>query len=85
MVERSAVNRFVVGSNPTWGVSVHNCKVIKKKEQKKISPKFSKHVRLENFRTNFLVLQLNYAGTTLKIPVRITSADHRPAPLQTIL
>ena len=36
-------------------------------------------------KTNFLVLQLNYAGTTLKIPVRITSADHRPAPLQTIL
>ena len=26
-----------------------------------------------------------YAGTVLKIPVRITSADHRPAPLQTIL
>ena len=28
---------------------------------------------------------LGYAGTTLKIPVRITSADHKPAPLQTIL
>ena len=27
---------------------------------------------------------LDYAGTTLKIPVRITSADHNPAPLQTI-
>ena len=27
---------------------------------------------------------LGYAGTTLKIPVRITSADHNPAPLQTI-
>ena len=26
----------------------------------------------------------DYAGTTLKIPVRITSADHSPAPLQTI-
>ena len=26
-----------------------------------------------------------YAGTTLKIPVRITSADQSPAPLQTIL
>ena len=27
MVERSAVNRFVVGSNPTWG----DCKLIGKK------------------------------------------------------
>jgi len=26
-----------------------------------------------------------YAGTVLKIPVSITSADQRPAPLQTIL
>ena len=30
-------------------------------------------------------LRIIYAGTTLKIPVRITNADHRPAPLQTIL
>ena len=27
VVERSAVNRFVVGSNPTWG----DCKLIRKK------------------------------------------------------
>ena len=27
---------------------------------------------------------INYAGTTLKIPVRITNADHNPAPLHTI-
>ena len=25
-----------------------------------------------------------YAGTVLNIPARITKADHRPAPLQTI-
>ena len=33
----------------------------------------------------FFYFLVNYAGTVLKIPVRITSADHRPAPLQTIL
>ena len=34
---------------------------------------------------SILLFSIIYAGTTLKIPVKITKADHKPAPLHTML